>query len=241
MAAVKEPQKVQTVKEIEQEMLGPKKSAPSDNENEEVLLKEKKPLGKPGVALLISLAWLTVFSLFILFVLNDPTPDKSVRGWLLLRLNPESLTREEVYMSEILGLQDDQRDLELEWEELDSEREALLLFEEALDDREMELDDWEMALEYRRDSMAGGVGGGIVSPDILHAVKTVERMEPAVAALALEDMLFDTALRICSMISPKRLAPIANAMEPDFLVRILEEMSEPLDDDWDDWDDWNDW
>jgi flagellar motility protein MotE (MotC chaperone) len=221
-------------------MLGPKKSAPSQTDIEEELPIEKKPLGKLGVALLVSLSWLAVLSIFILFVMNDPTEDRTVRNWLLLRLDPESETREQAIADEIFDLQDEWRELEAERAEfeleMDEERDALLLREEELDDREEALDDWEMRLEDRRDNLTEG---GSLTPDIQHAAKTIERTEPAVAALALQEMDFDGALWIVSLIAPKRLAPIFDAMDPEFLVELLEAMSEPPDDD-DDWGGWDD-
>jgi hypothetical protein len=234
MAAVKESQKAQTVDQIEQEMLGPKKSAHSKKNKEGELPKEKKPLGKPGVTLLVSLAWLAVLSIFILFVLNDPTEDSSVRGWLLLRLNPESLTREEIYVREIFDLQEGWREIEAEREGIDLERGELLLYEEELAEWEDELHEWEMSLEDRLGGFTNGDSGGSFTPDIIHAAGTVQRMEPSAAAAALQEMDFDSALRICSLISPKRLAPIGNAMDTEFLVVLLEALGEPADE-WDDW------
>jgi flagellar motility protein MotE (MotC chaperone) len=242
MAALKgmDTKTAQTVKEIEQAMLGPKRQDPVQDTEEEI--KERKPMGKPMVALLVSLAWMTVLGIFILFVLGEPPvveSSKPVRAWLMQRLDPESEIREHIHMSEILEYQDAQRELEADWDEVMedlAERELELdEFELELEERAFELDELQAALEEMRDRLSES---GIIGPDVIHAAKTLERMEPAAAAEAMQEMLSTEAVvRISLVMNTKRLGPIFSAMEPGFAAAILEQMSDE-DDSWDDfWDD----
>jgi flagellar motility protein MotE (MotC chaperone) len=237
MAAKNDAKVAQTVKEIEQAMLGPKMQDPYQEVEEE---KELKPMGKPVFALLVSLVWLVALGLPILFVLGNPPLEssESLRGWLLKRLDPELEIREHLHANDILYYQELRQHLEDEWADemadLDEREDELLMLADELDDREAELNELQAALEDMRDRLADS---GIIGPDLVHAAKTLERMEPAAAAATMQEMKLDDAVRVSLVMNTKRLAPIFSAMEPEIAAAILEEMSDE-DDVWDDlWDD----
>ncbi|MCL2003397.1 MAG: hypothetical protein FWG72_05260 [Oscillospiraceae bacterium] len=217
-------QKAQTVEELEKEMLGPK-APKSPKEEKQKEPKVKKPAGKLQVALLVSLLWLSLLGVFILFAIFDPTPDKIIRGSVLLLLNPEEETREEYFLPDIHALQDWEREL-TEFEQ------GLMLRETELDHWEEELDEWENELidaeieqELRWDEIRER-GIEAIVPDLANTAKTVERMQPRNAARLLQDMDFDGALLIVSLISAKRLAPIYDVMDPDFAVELANAATE---------------
>jgi flagellar motility protein MotE (MotC chaperone) len=240
----------QTVKEIEQAMLGPKKTASGQDDIEimedEYVPAEKKPLGRLGVALLVSLAWMAVLFIAVLFVMNDPTPQNTVRNWVLMKIMPESKTWEEMdysvnlwdkvaeeyYGGDIMKLQEQWMELREAQREFEEEKDE---WEDEMEEREDELDEWEDRLderEARLNEMLEG-GGGIITPDIAQTASTVQRMDPAQAAASLLEMDDEYALMVCMLISPKKLAPIFDSMEPEEAAGFLDAMSEPSDD-WDD-------
>jgi hypothetical protein len=223
----------QSVDEIEREMLGPK--TPKEKKEKGFKApKEKKPVGRVEVAVLTSLLWLSLMFALALFVVFDPTPDAVVRGNLLLLLNPEELTREEYFAPDIIALQDEWRELEEERKALDEQADELSLREEDLDEREADLNDREDELEFMRETVLVENGTSGITADIARTANVMGRMTPSNAAVTLQEMDFDGALRICALIAPKRLAPILDAMDPDFRVELVDAMSaEPEPDDWD--------
>jgi hypothetical protein len=218
-------QRAQTVDELEKEMLGPK--APKKPKAEKIKEpKKKKPAGKLEVAVLTSLFWLSIIGAFTLLVIFDPTPDKVIRGTTLLLINPEEETREEFHAADIFEIQD-------QWREIENERKALDQRDAELDLREEELNEYEddviareIEVEERWITIReSGVDG--VTSDVTNTANLMGRMQPRVAAQALQDMDFDTVLRVVSLISPKRLAPIFDLLEPEFLSELLSAMAAP--------------
>jgi flagellar motility protein MotE (MotC chaperone) len=228
-AAEDDIQQPQTVEALEKEMLGPK--APKGPKEKKP--KEKKPVGKIEVAVLVSLLWLSIVSAFVLLVLFDPTPDLMIRGTVLLRLNPDEDTREDYFLADIFEFQEWERELD-EWEkELELRVADLDLREEELDELEFMLEEREIEVEDRWETLRDiGVDG--ITADAGEAAKTLERMQPAAAANALEEMDFDSAMRAVMLMSAKRRAPIFNVMDPEMRVEFLEAMAaEPEYDDYD--------
>jgi flagellar motility protein MotE (MotC chaperone) len=233
-------QQAQTVEELEKEMLGPK-ARKDPKEDKLKAPKEKKPVGRIEVALLASLVWLALIGAFVLLVLFDPTPDRMIRGTVLLRLNPDEYTREDYFLSDIIERQDEWREIAEEWALLEIERAELDLMYEELSELESDLDNRETELEARWDALRdqlAAVGGGVMG-DASEAAKTLERMAPANAARLLEEMDFDAAMRALLLISPKRRAPIFDAMDPETSVEFLEAMAAEPDYDFGDDDGWN--
>jgi flagellar motility protein MotE (MotC chaperone) len=231
MAAKSDVKIAQTVREIEQSMLGPKKSNKSNSQHEvedDVLIPaEKRPIGKFGVTMLTCLAWLMVMSGLVLGVMFDPTEDKVIRGWVILRLDPESEIREEFYRDEIIELQDDRR--AFEEEKVDYE-EALLLRHEELDELWEEIADaWE-EIDDAWDEFFNR-GQGEMTADIRHLAKSMESMDAAAAARILAEMDYEDAAKICLIIKKKKLGPILAEMDIDAALRITEVMID--EDNWD--------
>ncbi|MDR0324839.1 MAG: hypothetical protein LBI19_01920 [Oscillospiraceae bacterium] len=236
-AAPEDMKKAQTVDEMEKEALGPKKPKAEKQ-------KEPKEKRKPGMAeaiMLTSLLWLSIFSAFILLAMFDPTEDRIIRGLTLLLLNPEEETREQYWARDIYANQDLEKELNELSQRLDAFEEDLNLREQMLDerendleDREIEVEDW---LEIKRGSTASGGNGGETGADLAHMAKTIERMTPSAAATGLAEMDFESAVRVCKLIGAKKLAPIFNAMDPEFFVELMNELTAlPEEDDWDyDW------
>jgi flagellar motility protein MotE (MotC chaperone) len=222
----------QTVEELEREMLGPKNRKPSKPDIPK-RPKEKKPMGRIEVAVLASLLWLSVLGAFALLVMFDPTPDRLIRGTVLLLLNPEEETREEYFMSDIIDLQDEWRMIDEERRMLDRFQDELDLREEELDEREGELDSREDELEDRWDTIIeNGVDG--IAADVTKMANVIGRMQPRNAAQMLEEMDFDNVVRVCLLIPPKRLSPILDVMDNDFRVELGDAMTaEPEFYDWD--------
>lgn len=230
-ADVEDVKKAKTVDELEKEALGPKKQKADHPEEPKV---KRKP-GMLEAVLLTSLVWLAVFGAYILLVLFDPTGDKVIRGATLLLLNKETETREQFWAQDILFMQDWERELDAREQELNAFEDELDLREDMLDDREDELEDRELEvedwLEIMRDNTAGE---GEVTADVTKIARTIELIDAQKAARALEEMDFDIALRICSLIKQNKLAPIFDAMDPEVLVDFIEEMAYvPDPDEWD--------
>jgi flagellar motility protein MotE (MotC chaperone) len=230
-------QQAQTVDELEKEMLGPK-APKGPKEKKQKAPKEKKPLGKFEVAVLASLLWLAILGALALLILFDPTPDRVIRGGVLLLINPEEETREEYWMADIFELQDWQRELDEAEQELNARSAELDHREEELDEREAEIDEREIEIEDKWDAIRDNVGNieGIMG-DASEAARTLERMQPRNAAQTLEEMDFDNALRVLLLISPKRRAPIFDVMDSEYRVELIDAMAMPPEDDFfEEWD-----
>jgi len=226
--AVKSDVKVaQTVREIEQAMLGPKNGNSQHEVEDEMLIPaERRPIGKFGVILLTCLAWLTVLFGLVLFVMFDPTEDKKIQEFAA-RLNPENEPFEMLYADDIKDLQDERRDFEdekLAWlEDIAEEEEKLAEMLEEISEAWEEVDEaWEAWFAR---------GEGEATSDVRHLAKTIEIMDAAAAARILEEMDNEDAAKICLIIKKKKLGPILAAMEIDAALRISEAMMD--EDDWD--------
>jgi len=223
----------QTVDEVEREMLGPK-SRKSPAEKMPKGPKVKKPVGRVEVAVLTSLLWLSIIGAVVLLVIFDPTPEKIIRGNALLLLNPDEDTREEYYMEDIFELQDGWRDLEEALRELEEIQAELDLREEELDEWDNEIADREMEVDLLRESLLVENGAAGITADMARTANVVGRMQAANAAQMLAEMDFERVLRICALIAPKRLAPILDAMDPEFRAELGDAMAaEPEPEDWD--------
>ena len=226
--AVKSDVKVaQTVREIEQAMLGPNKPGSQHEVDDEMLVPaERRPIGKFGVILLTCLAWLTVLFGLVLFVMFDPTEDKKIQEFAA-RLNPENEPFEMLYADDIKELQDERRDFEdekLAWlEDKAEEEEQLAEMLEQISEAWEEVDEaWEAWFNR---------GEGETTKDIRHLAKSMELMDAAAAARLLAEMDYEDAAKICLLMKKKKLAPILAAMEMDAALKISETMMD--EDDWD--------
>jgi flagellar motility protein MotE (MotC chaperone) len=222
--------KAPSVDQLEKE-LAPKKSKAETDE-----IKVPRKPGKLEVGVLSSLFWLALFSALVMMVMFDPTEDKIIRGTALLLINPEEETREEYWMADIHGFQDWERELNEKQIELELLEDELVVREGMLDELESELEYKLMDVDDLLEQLGelggmGGAGGEGISSDLSMMADTLRRMEPVNAARVLEEMDFEGAVRICSLIVAKRLAPILDVMEPDFRVELVNAMTELPDDD----------
>jgi flagellar motility protein MotE (MotC chaperone) len=232
-----EPRKAPSIEDLERE-LAPKMVMPDEPE----AVEEARQVGKLEVVLLTSLAWLALFGVFILLVLFDPTESKVIRGTMREILDPDEEIMERRHEDELLAIQEEEWRLLL-WEaELDQREERLTDQEDRLADREAELED--LLLEYQelieeiRSMLGSGSGGGGGGRDpqaeVAAMAKTIERMEPITAARTLEEMDFEGAVKICALISAKRLAPIMNVMDEEFRAELANALIAQAEED-DDW------
>lgn len=183
------------------------------------------------VALLTSLGWIALIFICMLVVKYDPTPDQSIQANILLFLANDEDHQNVIdlyYESDILGLAEQQRELDRRDEELDAREEELDDMESALDEREGELEDREDRVEDILSQFTGPEGDVSLSASEQAQIlaKTLVAMQPAQAARTLEELDIDKAVYLCSLIKKdKKLGPIFDQMDPDVRVEIAELMA----------------
>lgn len=174
------------------------------------------------LCLLISLGWLCVFAVFLLFVRFDPTEGEAIRGSVLLFLNPDEESREEYYAGEILSNMDWEKENDLKTVELDEREAALDERESALDEREDELTDREDRANEILEQFNGSEGEGPVGDQTELVAKALTNMQVAKAAESLANMDLDKAIQVCVKISAKKLGGILSVMDPDLRDELLD-------------------